>query len=418
MKLNAISEQVKEIEAQGEHPQEIHVLDLLIILSKHRKFIFCVTIGLAILTAAILLLVSNQYTAATVVMPPSQPSSVGSAMLSQLGGAGAGALASLAGGSLGIKNPSEMYVSLFRSRTVEDSVIQRFNLQTRYREKKMSSARSAFEEHSSVALGAKDGLIRITMRDRDPRLAADIANDYVEEFRKLSANLAITEASQRRMFFEQQLKDAKEKLSEAEEAMKKTQESTGVLQVDSQAKALIDSAATLRAQEVAKEVQIQAMRSFATENNPELVMAKEQLAALQVQLAKLAGKDSGSEFIVPKGRAPEAGMEYLRKLRDLKYNETVFELLAKQFEIAKLDEAKQGAVIQVVDPAVVPDKKSSPMRSLILLIVAFLGFVGAIFAAFVMEQWGQMRSSPEHRDRLETLKRAWSRRAPEGRPIS
>ncbi len=244
--------------------------------------------------------------------------------MSQLGGTGAagGALASLAGASLGIKNPSEMYVSLFRSRTVEDSVIQRFGLMARYRKRRMSDARTAFETHSTVALGAKDGLIRITVRDRDPKLAAEIANGYVDEFRKLSANLAITEASQRRLFFQQQLLEARGNLTAAEEAMKSTQQSTGVLQIDSQAKALIESAAILRAQEVAKEVQIQAMRSFATEDNPELIIAKRQLAELQAQLGKLAGQDSGSEFIVPKGKAPEVGMEYLRKFRDLKYNET------------------------------------------------------------------------------------------------
>jgi tyrosine-protein kinase Etk/Wzc len=417
MKSEAMSEQIGEIETQGAPAQDINLLDLLIIFSRRRKFILSFTVAVAILAAITVFLLPSQYTAAIVVLPPSQSSSVSSALLSQLGGAGGGALASLAGGSLGIKNPSEMYVSLFRSRTVEDSVIHRFGLETRYREKKMSSARSVFEEHSSVALGAKDGLLRITVRDRDPKLAADIANGYVDELRKLSANLAITEASQRRMFFEQQLKDAKGNLTAAEEAMKSTQQSTGVLQIDSQAKALIESAAALRGQAVAKEVQIQAMRSFATEGNPELIVAKRQLAELQAQLGKLAGKDSGSEFIVPKGRAPEAGMEYLRKLRDVKYNEAIFELLAKQFELAKIDEAKQGVLIQVVDPAVVPDKKSSPMRSLILLIATFLGFLGAIFATVVMEQWSRVRSSPEQHDRWEALKRVWSHRAPEGKPI-
>ena len=128
---------------------------------------------------------------------------------------------------------------------------------------------------------AKDGLIRITLEDGDPKRAAELANGYVEEFRKLSASLAITEAARRRLFFEQQLQQAKDNLTAAEEAMRKTEQSTGVLQIDSQARSLIESAAVLRGQVVAKQVQIQGMRSFAAEDNPDLILAKQELAALQ-----------------------------------------------------------------------------------------------------------------------------------------
>lgn len=406
MKSVAMSEQTREIEMQGAPAQEIHLLDLLIILSKRRKFILRFTVGVAFLATIAVLVIPSQYTAETVILPPNQPSSISSVLMSQLGGTGAagGALASLAGTSLGIKNPSDMYVSLFRSRTVEDSVIQRFGLVARYHKRRMSDARSAFETHSSVALGAKDGLLRITVRDRDPKLAAEIANGYVDEFHKLSANLAITEASQRRLFFQQQLLEARGNLTAAEEAMKSTQQSTGVLQIDSQAKALIESAAILRAQEVAKEVQIQAMRSFATEDNPELIIAKRQLAELQAQLGKLAGQDSGSEFIVPKGKAPEVGMEYLRKFRNLKYNETIYELIAKQFEIAKLDEARQGAVIQVADIAVPPDKRSFPKRLITITLALLFGFLGACGWYIVTDGFNRMKSNPEDRKRLADLR--------------
>ncbi len=402
MKSDVISEQIREVETQGEPAQDIHLLDLLIILSKRKHFILRFTVGLAILTVVTVLLIPNRYTAETVVLPPNQSSSMSSALLSQLGGAGAGALASLAGGSLGIKNPGEMYVSLFRSRTVEDAVIQRFGLMARYRKKTMYDARKAFETHSTVLLGTKDGLIRITVEDRDPKLAAEIANGYVDEFRKLSATLAITEASQRRLFFQQQLLEARGNLTAAEEAMKRTEQSTGVLQIDSQARALIESAATLRGQAVAKEVQIQAMRSFATEDNPDLIIAKRQLAEIQAQLNKLAGQDS-DQFIVPKGKAPEAGMEYLRKLRDVKYNETVFELIAKQFELAKLDEARQGAIIQVADVAVPPDKKSFPPRAIIVILVTLLAFGIAVLWVLACERWAEAQRDPEQYSRIQTL---------------
>ena len=246
----------------------------------------------------------------------------------------------------------------------------------RYREKKTSDARRVFEDRSSVVLGAKDGLIRIDVTDRDPKMAAEIANGYVDEFRKLSANLAITEASQRRKFFQDQLLEADQNLSAAEIAMTHTQQTTGILQLDSQARSLIESASVLRGQIAAQEVELQAMRSYATDDNPQMVVAQQQLAALKAQLAKLSGSSdrAGADIIVPKGNMPQAGMEYMNKLRDVRYYETIADLIAKQFEMAKLDEAREGAIIQVADVAVPPDKHSSPKRAVIVLLVSIAGF--------------------------------------------
>ena len=377
MKMETLDGQIQDATTEDPSTQEVRLLDLLVILSKRRRFILIFTAGVAILTAIVVLVIPSRYTAETVVLPPGQNSSTSSALLGQLGGSGA--LASAAGASLGIKNPGDMYVSLFRSRTVEDSVVQRFKLMDRYREKKPSDARRKFEDRSTVVLGVKDGLIRIGVTDSDPNMAADMANGYVDEFRKLSANLAITEASQRRIFFQQQLLEANENLAAAEEAMKRTEQSTGVLQVDSQAKSLIESAAILRGQIVAKEVELQGMRSYATEDNPQMVTASRELAALKAQLARLSGSEenSSSDIIVPKGNIPQAGMEYIRKLRDVKYYETIMELIAKQFEMAKLDEARQGAVIQVVDLAVSPDKRSFPKRTLTVIIATLIAFLAA-----------------------------------------
>lgn len=407
MNSEVVGEQIREAVPHGTAAKEVRLLDLLIILSRRRKFIFRATLASMTLAVITVVLIPNQYKAETVVLPPSQ-SSVSSAILSQLGAAGGG-LASLASGGLGMKNTNDMYVSFLRGRTVEDSVIQHFGLLARYHAKRMSDARKKLENHSTVALGVKDGLIRISVEDRDPKIAAQIANGYVDELRKLCANLAITEASQRRLFFQQQLLEARNNLTDAEEAMKHTEQTTGVLQIDSQARLLIESAATLRAQAVAKEIQIQAMRSFATEDNPELIVAKRQLAELQSQLDKLAGQNSGSDFIVPKGKVPEAGMEYLRKLREVKYNETIFELIAKQFEVAKLDEARQGAVIQVVDVAVVPDKKSSPMRAVIVIVVTLIAFVIALFLVLLEQSVGVLRQNPENRSRIESLTGIWGK---------
>ena len=404
---------VAEINAAlSETESEVSVLGILALLASHKRLILFAIVGAALLSTVVAFLLPVRYEANIVMMPPQQNSSIGST-LGQLGSAGSlgslAPLASLASGGLGIKNPADMYVSLLTSRTVEDALIQRFGLMAEYREKRLSDARRELENRTTAVAGAKDGLIRISVEDRDPRRAAELANGYVEEFRKLSASLAITEAARRRLFFEQQLQEAKDNLSVAEEAMRATQQSTGVLQIDSQARSLIESAAILRGQVVAKQVQIQSMRSFAAEDNPRLVLAKQELAALQAQLDRLAGSkpDAGSDIILSKGRVTGSGVEYMRRFRDLKYHETVFELLAKQFEIAKLDEAREGSIIQVVDTAVAPDKRSSPHRVLIVVSVTILAFFLAAFCVVLRESMARAFELPENRQRLDSIKERW-----------
>jgi tyrosine-protein kinase Etk/Wzc len=389
---------------------EISLLDIFILLLGRKRFIARFVLGAMVLAIIVALLLPVRYEAKIVLLPPAQSSSIGSSLLGQLGGLGSlGSLASLAGGGLGLKNPADMYVSLLTSRTVEDAMIQRFGLMKEYRLKRMSDTRKELERRTTAVAGSKDGLIRLTIEDGDRQKAADMANGYVEEFRKLSASLAITEAARRRLFFEQQVQQAKDKLTEAEVAMSKTQQSTGVLQIDSQARALIESAAILRGQVVAKQVQIEGMRAFATDDNPNLILAKQELAALQAQLDRVAGSqnDTGSDINLSKGRVTQAGMEYLRRFRDLKYQETVFELLAKEFEIAKLDEAREGSIIQVVDAAVPPDNKSSPHRTLIVLGATILAFFVAVFWIWLRNSLIIAFKLPENRQRLRRVSALW-----------
>lgn len=383
---------------------EVSGMDTLVLLARRKRVIVRFVLSVAVLATVVSFLLPVRYEAKILLLPPQQNSSIGSALLGQLGNMGSiGSLATLAGGGLGIKNPADMYVSLLTSRTVEDALIQRFGLMAEYHEKRMSDTRKEFESRTTAIAGVKDGLIRISVEDRDPKRAADLANGYVEEFRKLSASLAITEAARRRLFFERQLQQAKDDLTKAEEAMRKTQQSTGVLQIDSQARALIEGAAVLRGQVVAKQVQIESMRSFAADDNPHLILAKQELAALQSQLQRLAGsqQDTGSDINLSKGRVTESGMEYLRRYRDLKYSETVFELLAKEFEIAKLDEAREGAIVQVVDAAVPPDKKSFPPRALIVVLMTLIAFMIAVLWVIALERWVQ---SPERQARMQALR--------------
>ena len=385
----------------GGAKREIHLIDVWIVLSRYRKFILWSTLGMSVLAAITVFLLPSRYTAETVVLPPGENSSLSSAILGQVGGSSA--LASLAGASLGVKNPGDRYVSLFRLPIVEDALIKRFNLMNRYHQKRITDTRHRFEDRSTVVLGPKDGLIRISVTDWDPNLAAEMANAYVDEFRKLSAHLAVTEASQRRLFFQQQMLDANEDLAAAEEAMKNTEQTTGVLQIDSQAKALIESAATLRGQITAKEVEIQVMQSSLTENNPRMIAAEQELSALNTQLALLNGKDTGlnSDIIPAKNSLLASQVAYIRKLRDLRYYEAIEEILAKQFEMAKLDEAREGAIIQVAEVASPPDKRSFPRRTITIVIATFLSFVLSSVGCLFFEGFKRMKSSREESRRLD-----------------
>jgi len=382
--------------------EEISVLDLLIVLAERKRIVLKITGAFTLLGLVLAFLLPVRYTATVVVLPPQQSQST-SAIASQL--SNLSSLASLGGTSLGLKNPNDMYVAMFKSHAVEDAMIQRFGLMREYRKRYLSDARKRFESRVTVDGSGKDGLIHVSVEDHDPGRAAEMANGYVEQFRVLSQHLAITEAAQRRLFFEQQLEQAKDDLAGAEEALKQTEQKTGLIQLDSQARALISAATTLRAQVAAKEMQIQGMQTYATSQNANVVEAEQELESLRTQLAKLGGSEQSPEsLIIPKGNVPQLGLDYLRKYRDVKYYETLFDIIARQFELAKLDEAKQGAVIQVVDPAIVPDKKSFPKRTFIVMGAAISGFILGIIAAFLQSGWRRLNADAATSAKFDALR--------------
>jgi uncharacterized protein involved in exopolysaccharide biosynthesis len=397
--VSSTPEDIKQSVPPAGDDDEASLLDFLIVLAKHKKFIAGVTLGAAIVSAAVSLLLPNIYTGTAKVLPPQQSQSTAAMLLGQLGG-----LAGLAGGSVGIKNPNDLYVGMLKSRTVADNIIGRFDLQRLYDQETMVETRKEFASNSSITTG-KDGLINIEFDDEDPKRAAAVANAYVEELDKLTQSLAVTEAAQRRLFFERQLKQAKDDLSNAEVALKVTQEQTGLIKLDDQGRAIIEAVAALRGQISAKEVELRAMRTFTTENNPDYVRVRQQLAGLRAELTKLerAQIGGGGDILLPTGQVPAAGLEYVRKFRDVKYQEAIFELLAKQFEAAKIDEAKEAAIIQVVDQAIEPDRKSKPKRALIAFLSAFVGFFLAVFLALLLEARERARLNPKQAAQLAAL---------------
>jgi len=350
------------------------LLMLLRLALKHGKLVTVTAVAILLLSVAVALLLPNRYTATVVLMPPQQSGPSGSAMMAQLGNLGA--MASLGAGGLSIKNPNDLQVALLKSASVEDAMAARFHLQQLYGRKYLSSTRKRWEKATKVDNGLKDGLIRLSVTDTDPRRAAEMANGWVEEYKRFSATLAVTEASQRRLFYERELTEAREATARAEEEMKQTQQRTGVIEMEGQARAMIASASVLRAQVATKQMELRAMREFATDQNPDLIRTERELSSLEGQLAEmdLASDRKGGDLVMPKGQATAASMDYARALREMKYRETVLELLMRQYEGARVDEARRGAQVQIVDPAAAPDRPNF----LIKILIALGGLLGAL----------------------------------------
>jgi tyrosine-protein kinase Etk/Wzc len=382
------------------------LLDMLIVVAKYKKLLLAAPLVGAVLAGGLSLIIPDSYTGISKIMPPQQAPSSASMLLGQLGGLG---------GMAGLKNPNDMYLGMLTSRRVSDSLIARFKLQTVYRTQLPSDTRKILGRLSSFASG-KDGMIIIEVTSTDPRLAEGLANGYVEELQKLTQILAVTEASQRRLFFENQLKLAKQGLIHAEVELKQFQEKTGVIQLSGQAENTIHAAAGLKAQIASKEVALGAMRTFATVDHPDYIKTQQEVTGLRAQLSKVeTGINRGKgDISVSSSKVPEAGLEYIRRVRDVKYYETIFELLAKQFEVAKIDEAKESAVIQVLDSAVEPDRKSGPSRGIIALVAAIVAEFLALCWVLTKEASGKMRNNPDNAVRLERLSRflKWKSPAP------
>lgn len=388
-----------------EEQDGIELLELLLAVAREKRMILRATATAMLLSIVIALLLPSVYSARAVILPPQEDRS-------GLNAAALGALAALApgsgngglGGALGLSNPGDIYIGMLTSRSVADALIRRFKLQELYGTGSMAETRDELKKQVSVTNGT-DGLISVVFDDEDAQRAADIANAYVEELERLTRRIAITEAAQRRRFIEQQIKLSQEKLAQAENALRQTQEQTGVIDLDNQGRAIIEAVAALRAQAAAKEVQISTMQSFATAANPDLIRARQELAGLKTQIGKLEHDtiSGNGDIMVATGRMPEAGLEYLRKLRDVKYQQAVYEMLVKQYENARVDEARNSVVIEVVDPAVVLDEETGPRRGLVVLLATVFTLILAVMWALVRGSLVRVQQGLEQDERWNEL---------------
>lgn len=373
---------------------ESGILETVLVVARRPKLLVLVPLVVGVIAVAVSLALPNVYKAGARLLPPQQQST-GMALLSQLGGGAGGLAASVAG----LKNPNDIYVAMLKSRTIADRLITRFNLKTVYDTESLEEARTELASNTSV-LSGKDGLIIVEVEDHDKKRVALIANAYIDELLRLTKVLAVTGAGQRRMFFEKELETAKENLAKAEMALKQSLNSGSVTSVDAESRAVIERLARLRASVSAKVIQLDAMRAFVTEANPEFVRVSEELKSLRTELTRM---ESGNT--VPALNAPQTpeGLQSIKILRDVKYYEMLYELLSKQYEFARLEEAKDPSLIQVLDPAIDPERKVKPRRALIVLGSVLAAFLGAIAWIVIEDKKKRLLSSPAMAAKWEEL---------------
>ena len=380
-----------QTQADLDTEDEISLLDLLQTIVDNLRLLVLGPLAVGVLALGVSFLIPPTYTAKTQFLPPQQQQSAAASMLASLG-----SLGGLAGAVGGIKNPADQFLAYMKSVTLQDALIERFKLQERYETQTKVDTRTALTANVRAVSG-KDGLISLEADDKDPQFAAQLANAHVEELGKLLGKLAVTEAQQRRLFFEKQLTQAKDRLTQSEIELKATGVSGSVLK--SNPASAVAAVAGLQAQVTAQEVKVGAMRGYLAETAPDFKQAMTELANLRAQLAKQE-KDG------PSAKATGEG-DYVTKYREFKYHETLFELFAKQYELAKVDEAREGAVIQVLDAAQSPERKSKPKKALIAVIATLAAGFALLLFVFVRQALANAGRDEASAEKLAALKASW-----------
>jgi len=371
-------------------PRRVSALDRLVPLVLHwRLLVFApLLVGVAVLGLAFTMKLT--FTARTTLLPPAQTQNPAAAALSNIAGAAAG----LAGGALALRTIADQYVALMQSERVQDRIIDAFGLMEVYETEYRSLARLALSQTVRISVGRKDGIITIEVDDRSPERAAAIANLHVEELRKLSAMIAVNEAQARRALFESQMKETLQRLTAAQQALQASNFNSRVLRTEPRIAA--ESYAKLKAELTAAEVRLQATRQTLADTSPEVSQQASALAVLKRQLAEAeASMGAGG------------GSEYVSRYREFKYQETLFDLFSRQFELARLDEARQGGFIHVIDEARPPDRKSKPRRAVMAVTATLLTFAALVLFLLARDGWQRASIRPGSAEAVARLKAAW-----------
>ena len=379
--------------------RRLDVLDVLLIFAQRKWLIFAWALAGVVIGIIAILRADTLYKSEATVMPPEQQQS-SAALLSQLG-----ALTAFAGvgSNLGLKNPSDLYIAILQTNLVADNMVNRFHLMDVYKIQDLGGAAGTLRKRSKF-IADKNGLIQITVEDKDPKFAATLVNGYADELFNQNNRLAIGAATQRRRFFQQQFAEEKDRLADAEIALKTTQQSTGVLQLSGQAENIIGQEANIHANITSHEVQLGALLASSTEENPDVVRTRTELKGLREQLALLQKGSNGA--MLSQREFPAAGLEYIRKERDLQYHQTLYDLLARQLEAARIDEAKASPMVQMVDPPQIPRGRSWPKPFIFILAGLVIGTMFGCIRVVVIYVYDYAETDPRLRERYAQVKQA------------
>jgi tyrosine-protein kinase Etk/Wzc len=337
-----------------------------------------------ILGVVIALIVPPKYTSEASLLPPSGSNSNALALASQLGALGSGGLLG------GPKTPADLYAGIMKSRTVLRAVVDRFHLKDVYHVRREIDAERILSKATDIEIDLKSSIITLSVTDKNAIRARDLADGFLVALQTTNESMALTDSSQRRLFFETQLEREKEALATAEVELKKSQEQTGLILPAGQATLQFDTIAKVRAEIAARQVELASLRESSTDQNPNVIRLRSEIGDLERQLGSL---DNGKASIgnVPTAQVPELALENIRRQRDVKYHETLFDILAKQYEAARLDESRSGPTIQVLDHPTVPEGKSGPSRVLIVLSSTVLTGLAGFFWVLLTENLASMR---------------------------
>jgi uncharacterized protein involved in exopolysaccharide biosynthesis len=375
-----------------------HAIARLRLLWSERRFL--VRAVLASMAAGLLLalFLPKQYQASTQLMPPDSQSGSGMAMLAALSAKTGNGLGAVAGDLLGMKSSSALFIGILRSRTVEDRLIERFNLKKAYSVRLEEDARRKLSENTSIAEDRKSGIITIAVTDGDARRSAEIAQAYVEELDRLVAELTTSAARRERVFLEERLKAVKLDLDQAAQEFSQFASRSGAIDIKEQGRAMVEAAATLQGQLIAAQSELRGLEQIYTGNNVRVRALRARIGELKQQLVKLGGSEGdsaaaggGEKSLYPSIRKlPILGVTYANLFRRTKIQEAVFETLTQQYELAKVQEAKETPSVKVLDAASVPERKSFPPRMMILLLCTFFGLVGAMVWVLARTRWQEV----------------------------
>jgi uncharacterized protein involved in exopolysaccharide biosynthesis len=385
--------------------EPIELLPYLRLLWQSRRFLMRAALSAFLASALIAVLIPNRYHALTRLMPPDGQSGMGMGMgilaaLSGKAGPGSlGGLGGIAGDFLGVKSSGALFVGVVNSQTVQDRLIGEFDLQKVYSDSKIEDARKDLAEHTDVSEDRKSGIITIEVTDRDPKRSAAMARAYVNELDRLVAQVSTSSARRERIFLEERLKTVKAELNTAARNFSSFASKNTALDIPAQGKATVEAAANLQGRLIAAQAELSGLRQIYTNNNVRVRAAEARVNELQQKLNEIGGSDSqGNEkeagMLFPSIRKlPILGVTYADLYLQTKIQETVFELLTQQYEMAKVQEAKEIPSVKVLDAAVVPTKKTFPPRTVITVLGTLLGLAAAITWILLKTRWDSVEAN-------------------------